>query len=439
MMKYAFDDTEFCETLTFPVELAPSPSRDVLCSLLTAVAGVSYAKAFAPVEVDASACAFTPQEWAVVEAVYSAGMAEFAFHQAMKMPFTVRRGQTVASYADDSHAPARVATRPEVSRPVIPLGAGRDSCVVATALAPLSPMLLSVGGSKAAHEVADALAMPLNVVVRTLDPQLFALNAQGAPNGHVPVTAINSLISLVYAVAIEADAVVMANENSASVPTRVVDGVPINHQFSKSAEFEILLSDALSSRAVPARYFSAIRDRTDDDISRVFASRCSSLHRHFVSCNRAGLIDQARRSERWCGECAKCRSVFLSLAPYLDPHEMVGIFGADLLADPTQVESFNELFDDETKPFECVQTVDEARSALERLLASEQWSSHVVVRTLAARRLNRQHGNVSGSAPRTEATRTETTHTQQLIPEPYATIMNSFFDVDPSTSRGSVR
>lgn len=437
-MTYATDDIEFCESLTFPVDLPPSSSRDALCSLLTAVAGVSYAKAFAPIEVDASTCVFTTQEWAVVEAVYGAGMAEFAFHQAMERPFTLRRGHIVTSHVGDPDTLAADTARADAARPVIPLGAGRDSCVVAAALAPCAPTLVSVGGSKAAHDVAEALGLALHVVVRTLDPQLFALNAQGAPNGHVPVTAINSLISLVYATAIGADAVVMANEHSASAPTRVVDGVSINHQYSKSAEFETLLSAALVSRALPMRYFSAIRERTDDDISRVFATRCSMLHRHFVSCNRAGLIDQTRRSERWCGACAKCRSVFLSLAPYLDPQQMVDIFGADLLADPAQVVHFDELFDDHTKPFECVQTVDEAWNALERLHTGQQWSSHVVVRELAARRLGHRH-DIDSDRSRRTASHTPDTRAVQSMPEPYATIINAFFDGESTTLRGNAQ
>ena len=45
---------------------------------------------------------------------------------------------------------------------------------------------------------------------------------------------------VVVALATGCGAVVMANERSASQPTRVVDGVEINHQYSKSFAFERL-------------------------------------------------------------------------------------------------------------------------------------------------------------------------------------------------------
>ena len=421
-LNYGVGEMRFREEITFPRDVDETREVAAVCDLLAAVAGVSYAKAFAPVDVDVLS-SHTDEEWNLLTAVYGPGMAEFAFHQAMNAPFRLVRGQREGEHVAALHDDNRTSVA-QVPRPVIPLGAGRDSCLVATALRPSSPTLLSIGGAPAAKAVAEALGCELVVVTRRLDSRLFELNAAGAPNGHVPVTAINSLISLVYAVAVGSDAVVMANEESASEPTRVVNGVAVNHQYSKSLEFERLLASALRSRGIPVSYFSVLRGRSDDDIARVFASRCQPLHRHFVSCNRAALIDQSRRTERWCGQCPKCRSMFLSLAPYMSPDEMRAIFGSDLLADEGHIEGFAELLDDDTKPFECVQTVAEARDALGQLSRNPLWASHQVVLALSARL-----GGV----------REETLRRQRAgrdVPEPYAAMIDQFFEERPRKGDG---
>ena len=103
-----------------------------------------------------------------------------------------------------------------------------------------------------------------------------------------------------------------------------------------------------------------------------------------MSCNRAFIRDPARRSGGWCGQCPKCRSVFLSLAPFMDPGRLAAIFGRDLLADPAQVPGFLELVEPGAKPFECVGEIDEARTAVALLAADPRWRSHPLVTALAA-------------------------------------------------------
>ncbi|MEY2966718.1 MAG: hypothetical protein RLY50_768, partial [Actinomycetota bacterium] len=49
-----------------------------------------------------------------------------------------------------------------------------------------------------------------------------------------------------------------------------------------------------------------------------------------------------------------------------------------------------------TKPFECVQTTDEARAAIEALAASKEWSRHVVVVALADRAARRTRRTPEG-------------------------------------------
>ena len=381
VMSWSGGGRVFSETIRFPAPLPADPWVARVIDLLAVVSGLSYAKAIAPVTLSPGSVRLTAAGLALVESACGDGMAEFA-HQT-KIPLPVQLGEATEI------ADGQCAESPQGVRPLIPLGGGRDSAVVACALAKEQPILLSIGGADAAHRVAAALGRDLVVVDRVIDPQILEMNAAGAPNGHIPITAITMLVSVLSAASLGADLVVMANEASSSSPTRVVDGVAVNHQHSKSHAFEMLLADALVSVGSTVGCVSALRDRDDTEISRVFAHKCGVMHRAVVSCNRAGLRDAARRSDGWCGDCAKCRSVYLSLAPHMTPGDLSKMFGADLLADPAQVDGFSELLEEATKPFECVQTVEEARAALQELARSAAWSRHAVVADLASRGASR--------------------------------------------------
>lgn len=372
-LRFSGGGRTFRETCRFPAPIPVDPGTSAVLDLLAVVAAVSYAKALSPCDVHAPGIALTLAGTALVESAFGEGMAEFAHHTGIAEPVRFARGQSRPDTPCDVGA----------GRPLVPLGGGRDSCLVATALGPLDPILLSVGGSDAARRVAATLGRELAVVERSIDPQILEMNSAGSPNGHIPITAITMLISAVAASGLGSPSVVMANEMSASNPTRIVEGRPVNHQHSKSDAFEMFLVGALASVGARVVCVSALRNKSDTDIARAFAQKCTSLHHDFVSCNRAGIKDPQRRSARWCAQCPKCRSIYLSLAPHMEPAALATIFGRDLLADEHEIPGFADLCHQERKPFECVQTVDEARAAVGVLAASSIWSGHSVVRALA--------------------------------------------------------
>ena len=174
-------------------------------------------------------------------------------------------------------------------------------------------------------------------------PELFAINSDGAYNGHIPVTAIVSLTLTALAALHGFEAVVMSNERSASVGNTEWDGIEINHQWSKSLAAEKLLADMIHTSIAPnIEYFSLLRGMSELEIVRRFA-QLDRYHDVFTSCNRAFRIDETRRTERWCRDCPKCRFVYLALAPFMNPTRMTGIFGGDMLRDMTQAEGFDAL------------------------------------------------------------------------------------------------
>src|SRR6201999_331541 len=102
-----------------------------------------------------------------------------------------------------------------------------------------------------------------------------------------------------------------------------------------------------------------------------------------TSCNAAFKLSDP--SERWCGNCPKCRFIFLALAPFMPRARLVHIFGADLLADPAQAPGYLALLGIEAhKPFECVGEVEESVVALGLVAEHRDWRDAAVVRTLLA-------------------------------------------------------
>ena len=64
----------------------------------------------------------------------------------------------------------------------------------------------------------------------------------------------------------------------------------------------------------------------------------------------------------WCCNCPKCLFIYIILTPHLTKKERIEIFGEDLLDRKDLLNTFLELLGyQETKPFECVGTMQEAR------------------------------------------------------------------------------
>src|SRR5699024_822506 len=93
--------------------------------------------------------------------------------------------------------PSRTVSDPirDGRRVLVAVGGGKDSIVSIEGLrrAGYDVGLFAVNSYEPIEATAAVAGLPLHVARRTLDPTLFDFNAAGAPNGHVPVTAVNSL------------------------------------------------------------------------------------------------------------------------------------------------------------------------------------------------------------------------------------------------------
>ena len=229
----------------------------------------------------------------------------------------------------------------------------------------------SLGRKPSSDAAARAEGAPLVHVERSIDPALLELNRRGAYNGHVPITAIVSCLAVVGGLLEGCDAVVMSNERSASSGNFAWPefGETINHQYSKGWEVERGLAEAVRREvACDLAYFSLLRPYSELAISRAFAG-LPDHHATFMSCNTGFRIHEPS-VPGWCGDCPKCRFVFLALAPFLERAALTAVFGRDLLDDPAQEAGFRAILGiDAEKPFECVGEADEARAALRALAA----------------------------------------------------------------------
>lgn len=360
----------FTEEVEIPGDLDESPVVDGLVRLLSLAAALSYYKAFAPVEF-AVPGGLTAAERRFVTELIRGGLGEFAVVNDMPEALDPH-----VSAPERAAVPVGDAQTTE-ARALVAVGGGKDSVVALEGLtrSGVEVGLVAANPRLPIERTAEVAGLDLHAAKRRLDPALLRLNDEGAPNGHVPVTAINSLIALLTAAAQGYDTVVFANEASASFGNQHWAGRDINHQWSKSSEFEALLRESLPTGS--PEYVSLLRPLTEIRIARAFAE-LTDYHAVFTSCNRAFRLS-AEANATWCGDCPKCRFVFLMLAPFLSRDALLDIFGGrDLFADDRQFLGFLELLgaDGLVKPFECVGEPDECRVAVDLLRRHDDWAAH---------------------------------------------------------------
>ena len=378
---FALGDLHFTETLTFPAganaDAAASPAFAKLLDLTTIVLGVSYFKLKAPLHIAAD-FPLTAQERNFAIDVYSNGLGEFYARNNLS-----HFGKIEIEAADD-----RSKARPSPllkDRALLPIGGGKDSIVslellesagldyTPFAVNPRGPILGSVDKSG---------RTPL-YVIRTLDPEMIRLSkAPGYLNGHVPSTAINSMIAALTALLFSYNRIILSNERSASEGNAMHDGREVNHQYSKSLEFEVHIADVLQAATGGAlSYFSLLRHYSEARIAKLFARETRFDH-VFSSCNENFKL-AGNNGPLWCGHCPKCHFTFLVLAPVMDKARLLSIFGQNLLDVPANERSFRELTGlAGQKPWECVGEIEEAAACLYALTGHPEWDSSAVVKAL---------------------------------------------------------
>jgi hypothetical protein len=387
--RYRLDEQDFAEVVGFPGGGDwSSPAVTEAARLLFLLTGVSYYKAGAPPVVDLGETALTATELEFLRDFYLDGLGEFAYRNGIDL----RGLEFVAQPLKRNHT---AEYQPRQKSPLVPFGGGVDSIVSVELIRPFAenPALFVVNrpGDRfdAIEEPAKTTGWPMVRADRSIDPTILRSRELGYLNGHVPVTGIISAITVLAAVLEGRDAVVLSNEWSASSATLYDHGRPVNHQYSKSEAFEAafrgVLAEALGDGL---QYFSLLRPLSEVWIAARFAEQPQYFD-HFRSCNKAFLIDQAKRYDHWCGVCDKCAFIDLVLAPFVDEKDLAKIFakaGAEPLRNPELIDTFRRLLGlvPDAKPWECVGDVSESRVAARLALQRADRADDEILRTLVA-------------------------------------------------------
>jgi UDP-N-acetyl-alpha-D-muramoyl-L-alanyl-L-glutamate epimerase len=384
--RYSLGRWDFTERVGFaPDGRWDSPGVREAARLIFLLAGVSYYKTAAPARVDLGGTGVSDTERAFLRRFYTEGLGEFAYRNGLDLSGLEFTGGT---------GPQQAATAGlDLPRgPLIPFGGGIDSIVTVEwmrSAGDAALFVMSRPGDRfdAIEQPAAVTHLPVVRAGREIDPQLLKSAELGFLNGHVPITGILSAIAVMAAILDGRGTVVMSNEWSASVATIEVAGRAINHQYSKSADFESgfrrVLAEAFGGQV---SYFSALRPFTELWVARRFAG-LTQYHGTFRSCNKAFAIDPARRLGHWCGQCDKCCFIDLILAPFMAAGDLAKVFGgAEPLADPALAGKFRSLLGTApvSKPFECVGDVGESRAAAALAAARPDRAGTPLLQALAA-------------------------------------------------------
>lgn len=252
---------------------------------------------------------------------------------------------------------------------LIPIGGGKDSNVTLEIMKSdfednlcfiINPKQVTLSCAQTAGYSNEKIV----TVKRTIDKNLIELNKQGFINGHTPFSALVAFLSYFNAYITGKKYILLSNESSANESN--VDGTKINHQYSKTYEFECDFNEYTKKYfKIDIKYFSLLRPLSEYQIAMLF-SNYEKYHEIFKSCN----VGSKKEPWHWCCSCPKCLFVYIILSPFLYKEKLIEIFGEDLFEKEDLLDIFIELTGyGKTKPFECVGTYEEVRYAITKTIS----------------------------------------------------------------------
>jgi hypothetical protein len=369
-LRYSLDgQLQFLETYRFDFKFVDydEGTLDRALQSLFFMAGVSYYKTYIPPEIVIKAGRLDPEQASFFSKTYQRGLGEFWYvnqldpHTPVVFPTTVSGIEPLADSRENKGL-------------LIAIGGGKDSLVSVELLRKAQDITTwSLNHRPQLEPLVKQIGKHHAWVERQWDPQLLELNKQGALNGHIPISGIFGCVGVIVAILTGRRDVVMSNEQSANEPTLHYQDVAINHQYSKSQEFEqdfqTYLYHILGERI---HYYSFLRPLSEVRIAEIFARVGFDKYKStFSSCNRAFVHTSDHMS--WCGECPKCAFIFMALTPFVARGKIEALWGGkNLLLDPALEPTYRKLLGIEgDKPLDCVGDIKESRAAMR--LAFQQY------------------------------------------------------------------
>ena len=399
--KYHFEPT-----LTIPArafyhwDLIPETQLQTLAFHIGMIELVSYWKIACPKKVIVRPFSLAAKQKSFWKKLYYNGLGEFFYLNSITC--SEADFMTIETPVGKPFAKVDLPLQEKV---IIPVGGGKDSVVTLELLRnelPCTPLIVNPRGATlgcvATAGYADDAFMVVN---RILDPVMLQLNKEGYLNGHTPFSAMLAFVTILLGFGSGSRYIALSNESSANEST--VPGTNINHQYSKSVEFERDFREYVAENInADIQYFSFLRPLSEMQIAYFFA-QFEAYHKVFRSCNAGSKTDS------WCGNCPKCLFTWLILSPFLSREKLTEIFGKDLMADMALKPIFEELNGTSAvKPFECVGTVKEVRACVDAMRDRE--------------------GTIAAVSPKAETTVAEMLkhyNEENFLPERIAAILKS--------------
>jgi hypothetical protein len=359
---YSYDGIlNFCETYKFDfafVDFSPEALDRAVYSLFI-MAGISYFKSYLAPNIIINSGRLSEVDYHFFKNIYQKGLGEFFYVNKLD-PNT-----------DINFPKSNFVEKPKIefesSSLLLGIGGGKDSLVSYEFLKNSVDDITtwSLDHEKILEPLVKTMGSNHLSVERQWDRQLLQLNSQDAYNGHVPISSIFGLVGVVVAILSGKKDVVVSNEQSANEITLKYQGVGINHQYSKSSEFERSLQSYLKTNfGNSISYYSFLRPLSEVYISEIFAKKYFEKYKTvFSSCNNAFTHDSDQIY--WCGKCPKCAFIFLAFTPFIDRQKLENLWHKNLILDTDLDHIYRQILgivDD--KPLECVGEIKESRAAM---------------------------------------------------------------------------
>lgn len=247
---------------------------------------------------------------------------------------------------------------------------GKDSLLTATLLTEkglnFTPWYLS--SSDHYPHVLNYLVPDTTASVATRIIDLEQLKQSKGLNGHVPITYIVQSLALIQAILFGQNTILTSIGQEGNEPHAMIDDLPVNHQWSKTWSAELYFAEYVRRYISPdLKVGSPLRGFSELYIAELFAQKCwSKFSFSFSSCNTANYQQKANNSQlSWCGHCSKCVNSFLLFSPFVSLSELTKLFNRDLFLEKKLHRTFKGLLgiDGEMKPFECIGSIEELRTA----------------------------------------------------------------------------
>ena len=362
---------EFSETLLLPKKLEmngiPAGLTKKLLESLHIMLGISYHKFyFAPkIELPYALAEGEAHFW---NEVYKKGLGEFMYRNKLD-PGQLAKFEARSTKSETnpkvSNFDIRISDFP--SRSLVGIGGGKDSIVAAELLKihgeKITAFVVENKPSELINSIIETIGIGSLKIQRQLDQKVHEKHEY---NGHIPISAVYAFLGVFACVLYRYNAFIVANEYSSNFGNLTYRGMEINHQWSKSFEFEQLFSEYLKNFVTDdVTYFSLLRPLYEIRIVKLF-SRYPKYFKLFSSCNRNFVVKGKTHGGLWCLECPKCVFAFTLLSAFLDGKQLLKIFGRNLYEDEKLLPTFKDILSlGAMKPFDCVGTFEEAQVAFE--------------------------------------------------------------------------